>query len=108
MTVRLGTPRIRVVVSADADEAVIVQTIGADMVAAESVARKHKWGPVSDSPVTYLTFLAWSALRRDHRLDEAVTFDQFAKTIGSIEDAPEQEGEDTDAGTPTPPGPGTG
>jgi len=97
MTVKLGTPRLRVVITEDADEAVILQTTGSDQVAAEAVARRHKWGSIQESPMTWLSFMAWHGLQRKGLLDKAVTYEAFNATLGSIEDAPE----DPDQGTPT-------
>jgi hypothetical protein len=103
--VRLATPRLAVVVNADSDEAITVQTIGADMIAAEAVARKHKWGTIQESPVTWLSFLAWSALRRTKQIPDTLTYTDFSTNLGSIADDDE---EDEEAGTPTGPGPGPG
>jgi hypothetical protein len=103
MTVKLGTPRLRVVVTEDADEAVMLQTTGADQVAAEVVARRHKWGKIEESPMTWLSYMAWHGLQRKGLLDKSITWEAFTADLGSIEDA----GEDEDAGTPTGADPGS-
>jgi hypothetical protein len=108
MPVRLATPRLSVVVTADSDEAITVQTIGADMIAAEATARKHKWGTISESPVTWLSFLAWSALRRTKQIPETLTYTEFSTNLGSITDVDEDDDEEDEQGTPTRPGPGSG
>jgi hypothetical protein len=106
MSVKLGTPRLRVVITEDSEEAVMLQTIGADQVAAEVVARRHKWGKIEDSPMTWLSYMAWHGLRRKGFLDKAVTWEAFTAELGSIEDAtPDDEDDEDDdaAGTPTGP-----
>lgn len=111
MAVRLATPRLSVVVSVDADAAVIVQTTGGDMVAAEAVARRHNWGPIAESPMTWLSFLAWRALKRAGSIPDTVTYEAFRESVGSIADAPaapDDDGAGDDAGLPTLPGPGPG
>lgn len=104
--IRLATPRLSIILNEDDVEALEVQTINADMVLAERTARKHKWGSMSDSPITTLTFLAWAALRRRNLIPQDVTFETFEKTTASIADADDGaddvDEEDT-PGTPTQP-----
>lgn len=104
--VKLATPRLRVVLNEDDADALEVQTINADMVLAERTARKHKWGTMSESPMTTLTFLAWAALRRRHLIPADVTFETFEATTASISDA-EDDAEGDDAGDPIPADPGS-
>ena len=108
--IKLATPRLRVVLNEDDLTAIEVQTINADMVLAERTARKHKWGSMSDSPITTLTFLAWAALRRRGLIEQSVTFEAFEASTASIEDADADDDDesDDDAGRPTRPDPGSG
>jgi len=107
--IKLATPRLRIVLNEDDADAIEVQTINADMVLAERTGRKHKWGSMSDSPITTLTFLAWAALRRRGLIDQAVTFEQFETSTASISDADDDDdGEGGDDGSPTLPDPGSG
>jgi len=107
--IKLATPRLRVVLNEDDADAIEVQTINADMVLAERTARKHKWGTMSESPMTTLTFLAWAALRRRGLIDPGVTFEAFEATTASISDADDDDdAEDDDTGRPTLPDPGSG
>ena len=104
---KLPTPRLSVVLSVDDEEALPVQTLNVDLMLAEQTGRKHGWGSLADSPITYQTFLAWAALRREHRIPDDLTYDTFAKTAAAITSLDADEGEATN-GTPTPPGPGPG
>lgn len=100
--VNLQTPRLSVVISEDADAAVVVQTINADMVLAERTARKHGWGKIQDSPMLMMTFMAWAALRRKGLIASELTWEQFEATCASLEDVSDAADDDDDAG-PTPP-----
>jgi hypothetical protein len=105
-TVKLSTPRLRVVLHEDDNDAIDVQTINADLVLAELTGRKHKWGALAESPLTYSTFLAWAALRRRRLIDPAVTFEAFSTTCASIETV---DDDDEEADTrPTGPDPVSG
>jgi hypothetical protein len=108
VTVKLSTPRLRVVLDEDATEADVltVQTTNVDLVLAERTGRRHKWGPISESPLAYQTFLAWAALRRRGLIADAVTFEAFeseAVSISAVDDDDE-----ADPGTPTGPDHGSG
>jgi hypothetical protein len=100
MVVRLATPRLSVVLSEDATEAIEVQTINADMVLAETTARKHNWGSLQDSPLRFQTFIAWAALRRRKLIPPDLLWESFESTCASVSPV---ELEDTDYATPTPP-----
>lgn len=54
-----------------------VQTYNPDLVRYERTASKHEWGGPGKEPVTWLTFLAWSAGRRAGHVSTDVTFEQF-------------------------------
>ena len=112
MAVKLATPRLSVVLDEDDDEAIEVQTINADMVLAETTARKHNWGRIQDSAMKFQTFLAWAALRRKHLISGELSFEQFEQTCASISPvdvddrgAPKVA---TDYAFPTLPDPGSG
>lgn len=109
MAVKLSTPRLRIVLDEDAteDDVEIVQTTNVDLVLAERTGRRHKWGPISESPLAYQTFLAWAALRRRGRIPETVTYEDFAETAVSIS-AVDDDDEEDDPGTPTGPDHGSG
>jgi hypothetical protein len=53
------------------------QTLNPDLLRFESTAAKHKWPPPSVSPVTWLTFLAWSAGQREGHVPASMTWDVF-------------------------------
>jgi hypothetical protein len=105
VTVKLSTPRLGVILDEDADEVLEVQTTNADLILAERTGRRHKWGPISESPITYQTFLAWAALRRRGMIPESVTYETFEQTTASVSSI---DDDDEEAGTPTGPDPGSG
>ena len=103
-SVRLSTPALRVVLHEDDDAAVEVQTTNADLVLAERTARKHKWGTIQESPLTYQTFMSWAALRRHKLIDDTVTYEAFEGSCASIEIVDDDDDDDDGAGLPTGPG----
>ncbi len=109
-SVKLSTPLLRVVLHEDDDTEVTVQTVNADLLLFERTAKRHKWGSIGDNPITFQTFIAWSALRRRKVIDDGVTFEAFSQTCGSIEVVDDEDDPDAEAhpGTPTRPDPGSG
>lgn len=53
------------------------QTFNPDLLRYERTASKHEWGGPQREPVSWLTFLAWSAGRREHHIPTDVTWEQF-------------------------------
>jgi len=110
---KLATPLLWVWLTEDADP-VEVRTLNADLVASERVARKHKWGTMAESPMTYLTFLAWSAMKRAGKIGADITYEAFEATTAGIADASEDasdaddDAEEDPPGTPTRPDQGSG
>lgn len=64
MTVKLSTPRVRVVL-ASSDKELELQTTNADLVLWDRTRIKHKWPKFEDAPFLWLTFISWSAARRE-------------------------------------------
>jgi hypothetical protein len=108
VTVKLSTPQLRIVLDEDAtdDDVLTVQTTNVDLVLAERTGRRHKWGPISESPLAYQTFLAWAALRRRGMIADSITYEDFAGTAVSISAVDDDD--EGDPGTPTGPDPGSG
>jgi hypothetical protein len=106
--VRLSTPRLRVSL-ADGGE-LDVQTCNPDLIRYERTAAKHRWPGMSDQPVTWMTFLAWSALRREAQISPEVTWERFSDEVClAVETIADDDDEEAgQAGDPTPPGPDPG
>lgn len=71
-----------------------VAAITGDQVRYERVARQQKWPmPQSDDlwPITYLVFLAWSAMKRTHLIDSGTTWEDFSERVESVESADQED-----------------
>lgn len=51
----------------------------------DKTSRKHGWGSAEDSPNFALTFMAWSACKRDELPAGSLTLDQFIDQVQDIE-----------------------
>lgn len=82
-----------------------VQVYNADMVLWEETAARHRWPTtMQNSPIKWLTFLAWAAARRTGVIDSAVTWESFLAATATVTDKTKRD----DTATPTGPGPGPG
>lgn len=81
--VKLATPRLRVVLGDDSVHE--VQTINADMLRYERTARQQHW-PTDPRqlPITWMTFLAWAALKRSHNIDASITWEEFSEATQEV------------------------
>ena len=77
-TVRLETPRVRVVM--DDGRELIVQVRNPDYIVWDRTASKHGWPKMADAPLTWLTFVAWAALRREGQINGEMTWEAFSET----------------------------
>ena len=104
-TTRLVSPRLRVALVDGSTYD--VQTANPDLIRYERTAARHKWPPFADQPVTWMTFLAWAALKREAQLPADVTWERFADELClTVETYDDDDGAST--GDPTPPGPDPG
>jgi hypothetical protein len=75
-----------------------ITAITADQVRYERVARQQKWPmPQSEElwPITYLVFLAWSAMKREGRIPAETTWEHFSEHVEDVEsDNSEEVGPD--------------
>lgn len=79
MGTSFNNPRVHVVMVDGAEwEA---QTLNPDLLRYERTAVKYKWPGPSVSPVTWLTFMAWSAGQREGHLPASVTWEQFSREL---------------------------
>ena len=74
---RLPTPRFRIYLR-DGTE-IEVQAFNVDQLAWDRTAAKHGWPAAQSAPLTWATFVAWSAARREGRID-GITWEQFSET----------------------------
>lgn len=105
--VRLDTPRVQVTM--DDGRQWVVQVRNPDYLAWDRTAAKHRWGSMRDVPLTWLTFVAWAALRRVGHINGDMTWEAFSETHAVEVKTVKADGEpagDEDAVDPTPPGPG--
>lgn len=98
--VRLNTPRVRVVREAIDD--IEVQTTNADMVLWDRTRFKHKWPPVGDAPILWITFVAWAAARRTGAIDNEYVYERWETDV--LECQILNPPEDDENGRPTLPG----
>ena len=74
---RLPTPRFRIHLR---DGQILeVQAFNVDQLAWDRTAAKHGWPAAQSAPLTWATFVAWSAARREGRID-GMTWDTFSET----------------------------
>lgn len=74
----LSTPRVRVTL--DTGEVLEAQVRNPDYIRWDRTAAKHGWPSMAKVPVTWLTFVAWSALRREGLIPDALTWEDFSET----------------------------
>jgi hypothetical protein len=82
--IKLVAPLVLVI--RDPGEPLEVQTDNRDLLAWESTALRHKWGSFQDRPFKWLTFLAWSALRRSGDLETSLTYEAWETQVRSVRD----------------------
>ena len=58
-----------------------VQTFNPDLLRYERTASKHGWAGPGKEPVSWLTFLAWSAGRRERHITTDVSWESFADEL---------------------------
>src|SRR5262245_12491696 len=56
-----------------------VRVLNPDYLRWDRTAAKHNWPPMAKAPFTWLTFVAWSALRRTSQIPEDVTWEAFSE-----------------------------
>ena len=76
-TPRLETPRV--VVTMDDGQVLTVQVYNPDYLRWDRTSAKHGWPTMDKAPHTWLTFVAWSALRREGQIGDDVTWEDFSE-----------------------------
>src|SRR5262245_40906380 len=56
-----------------------VRVLNPDYLRWDRTAAKHGWPAMAKAPFTWLTFVAWSALRREGLIPEAMTWEDFSE-----------------------------
>jgi hypothetical protein len=103
---RLPTPRFRIYL-ADGRE-IEVQALNADQLAWDRTAAKHGWPAAQAAPLTWATFVAWSAARREGHIN-GMTWEQFSETEAlAVQTIPGAQGAAPEGVDPTLPGVGDG
>lgn len=107
--IKLSTPRFRVVLGdADAPDTwaeLIVQAIGRDLQAAETLFHRRKWGAPTSQAIKFQAAAAYYALRRTGRIEGE--WEQFEGAYLEVSEA-DDDGDDADSGDgvgPTVPAP---
>lgn len=102
---RLPTPRFRVIMRDGSEHT--VQALNADQLAWDRTAAKHGWPEATKAPMTWATFVAWSACRREGLID-GMSWDDFSErealAVQTIQATPGDE----PGADPTPLGPEVG
>jgi len=73
----LETPYVTVTM-ADGRE-LSVRVLNPDYLRWDRTAAKHGWPAMAKAPFTWLTFVAWSALRREGQIPDAMTWEDFSE-----------------------------
>lgn len=79
------------------------QSLNPDILKYERTAAKHKWPAYNASPMSAMTFLAWSAGQREGHIPKSMTWEEFSDELCA-----EVASADAVPVDPTPPEPGTG
>ena len=75
----LATPLVTVTLADGTTET--VRVLNPDYLRWDRTASKHGWPAMDKAPHTWLTFVAWSALRREGRIGDDVTWEAFSERL---------------------------
>ena len=73
--VKLNSPRVSVI--REGHEPLEVQTDNRDMILWEKTRLKHRWPKFDESPMMWLTFLAWAAARRTGAIELGYSWEKW-------------------------------
>ena len=102
---KLTSPRVRVIRKENPD--LELQVNNADMVRWDLTRPKQRppWPNFQDSPVLWLTFLAWSAARRTGAIEQGLTFETWwEEDCLDVSTMDDPGAEEAGTGAPFPPG----
>lgn len=97
---RLTIPRIEVTM--DDGSTFEVQALNPDLIRWDRTASRSGWPAASSAPFLWMTFLAWSAAKRERLIPDGLSWEEFGDTrcvnVRNLTD----EGVDADGVDPTP------
>lgn len=99
MAGRLKTVRQRLRVQLDELGAIEVTTRPFDYNLWAQTSRRHDWPSAEQDPITFLTFLAWSAARRAGQIPPDLKWEKF---LADVADVTELEVQEVDPTQPAP------
>ena len=95
--VKLSSPKVRVV--RQGHEPLEVQTDNRDLVLWDRTRIRHKWPKFDEAAFLWMTFLSWSAARRQGAIEPSYTFERWEADV--LEVTAVEEPEEDDLGRPT-------
>jgi hypothetical protein len=100
---RLASPRVEVTL--DDGRVLTTQVRNPDFLRWDRTAAKHGWPDFRKAPILWLTFVAWSALRREGQIPDALTWEEFGdRRALEVRNVPPETQNGSGPGDPTPPG----
>jgi hypothetical protein len=93
---RLTTPELHVIMLDGAEYD--VQAFNIDLLAFERERKRHNWDSPTESPISWLNFLAWHALTKTQGILPAMTLREFEEKAAEVGSKQEPEGDDEVAG----------
>lgn len=97
---KYSNPRVHVVMMDGAEWD--AQTLNPDLLRFERTAARHKWTAPGVSPVTWLTFLAWSAGLREGHIPSSMTWESFSQSECAEVTNPDNQDDSVDPTSPDP------
>jgi hypothetical protein len=76
-SVKLTTPRLRIVLDDGAEHT--VQTLNIDLLTFDRERARRGWPNAQDAPIVWLNYLAFSALRRESAIPTELTLAEFER-----------------------------
>ncbi|WEV47011.1 hypothetical protein OZX62_01555 [Bifidobacterium sp. ESL0690] len=70
---------------------------------AERYAKANGWGTPDDSPISFMAYASYAALRKAGKIQPGQTFEQWAQTVATINYNAEDESEEANVYDPLPP-----
>jgi hypothetical protein len=93
---RLPTPTAKVRLS---DGRILeARIVNSDYLRWDRTAAKHGWPTGTAAPFLWMTFLAWSALRREGQIAEGVTWEEFSDRLAEQVELEQGEAEGSQNG----------
>ena len=107
--VKLVAPRVRV--TRDGQDDLEVQADNRDLIQWERTRLRQRpvWPTFQDAPFQWLTFLSWSACRRQELIPQDFTYERWESEVLAVSNISDDDTtEPSEVGGPTEPGPDPG